>query len=139
MEKSELQNLVRELISLPRETEWVEFKHNKADPSEIGEYVSALSNSAALYGKPCAYAFWGVADTTRQVVGTMFRPRLAKVGNEELENWLLTQLEPRVDVRIHEGLVDSKSIVILDVLVGWIDPNLRNLHVHSNQNVTAAS
>ena len=32
-------NLVRELCRLPAETEWLEFKHNNADPQEIGEYV----------------------------------------------------------------------------------------------------
>jgi len=36
-----INNLVRELISLPRETEWVEFKHNNDDPQTIGEYISA--------------------------------------------------------------------------------------------------
>jgi hypothetical protein len=38
MDKAQLQSLVRELISLPEETEWVEFKYNKAVPAEIGEY-----------------------------------------------------------------------------------------------------
>ena len=47
-----INNLVRELISLPRETEWVEFKHNNDDPQTIGEYISALSNSAALLARP---------------------------------------------------------------------------------------
>ena len=62
MEKGQLQNLVRQLIALPKETEWVEFKHNNADPGEIGEYISALSNSATLHGKQCAYVLWGVDD-----------------------------------------------------------------------------
>ncbi len=35
--------LVRELRTLPRETEWVEFKANNSNPVEIGEYISALS------------------------------------------------------------------------------------------------
>ncbi len=100
MEKGQLQNLVRQLIALPKETEWVEFKHNNADPGEIGEYVSALSNSAALHGKQCAYVLWGVEATTQQIVGTTFRPRERKIGNEELENWLLINLDPRIDVRI---------------------------------------
>lgn len=52
MNASELQNLVRELARLPNETEWVEFKQNKVDPEEIGQRLSALSNSAALLGKP---------------------------------------------------------------------------------------
>ncbi len=44
-------SLIRELSKLPNETEWVEFKVNDAEPQEIGEYISALSNSAALIGK----------------------------------------------------------------------------------------
>jgi ATP-dependent DNA helicase RecG len=115
MEFPRLQNLVREIVSLPKETEWVEFKHNKADPAEIGEYVSALSNSAALNGKPCAYGLWGIDDKSRQVVGTTFCPKQMKVGNEELENWLLTQLDPRVDFSIHEGLADGKKIVLFEI------------------------
>jgi predicted HTH transcriptional regulator len=115
MELSQLQNLVREIIALPKETEWVEFKHNKADPSEVGEYVSALSNAAVLCGKPCAYVLWGIDDKTRTVVGTTFRPSQVKVGNEELENWLLTQLDPRVDVRIHQGIVDGKTVVLFEI------------------------
>lgn len=31
--------IVQELRKLPAETEWVEFKHNNADPKEIGEYL----------------------------------------------------------------------------------------------------
>ena len=46
-----LASLLRELCKLPRETEWVEFKVNNAEPQEIGEYISALANSAALVGQ----------------------------------------------------------------------------------------
>ena len=46
-----LAGLVSELRQLPRETEWVEFKVNRADPQDIGEYISALANGAALNGK----------------------------------------------------------------------------------------
>ena len=42
-----LQLLIKELISLPSETEWLEFKHNNFDPEMIGEDISALANSAA--------------------------------------------------------------------------------------------
>ena len=60
-----LQSLVRELIKVPSETEWVEFKCNNKDPQMIGEYISALSNSAALCEKTKAYLVWGVQDDTR--------------------------------------------------------------------------
>lgn len=45
-----LTGLVRELCKLPRETGWVEFKENSGEPKLIGEYLSALANSAALEG-----------------------------------------------------------------------------------------
>lgn len=51
MDKTQLHNLVRQLAALPGETEWVEWKYNQTELEEIGEYVSALSNAAALLGK----------------------------------------------------------------------------------------
>jgi len=115
MDKMQFQALVRELTALPRETEWVEFKHNKAIPDDIGEYVSALANSSALHGKPCAYILWGVEDETRRILGTSFRPRETKVGNEALENWLAYHLDPRIDVRMHEFEVDGTFIVLFEI------------------------
>lgn len=81
-----LRGLLRELTSLPSETGWVEFKHNNAKPEIIGEYISALSNSAALEGKVNAYMIWGVEDVTHRIVGTDFKPNEVRKGNEELEN-----------------------------------------------------
>ncbi len=46
-----IKSLVNEIIKLPNETEWIEFKHNNEDPQMIGEYISAISNSAALNGE----------------------------------------------------------------------------------------
>ena len=66
-----LQGLLRELCRLPQETEWVEFKHNNADAPVIGEYISALANSAALLGKQLAYVVWGIDDATHSVLGTL--------------------------------------------------------------------
>lgn len=48
--EGELLSTLAELRKLPNETEWAEFKHNKAEPDEIGEYLSALANTAALTG-----------------------------------------------------------------------------------------
>lgn len=115
MKNKEIQHLVEHLRSLPRETEWVEFKHNNADPQEIGEYISALSNAAALNRKNHAYILWGVEDGTHNLIGTTFRPRQKKKGNEELENWLLHLLTPRIDIHIHEVSINDLPIVLFDI------------------------
>ena len=110
-----LVSLVRELCRLSAETEWVEFKVNVGKPQEVGEYISALANSAALVGKAFAYLVWGVADRDHTVVGTSFDPISARVGNEELENWLLRLLEPRIHFRFFQVTVDGHSLVVLEV------------------------
>jgi predicted HTH transcriptional regulator len=92
-----LQSLLCELRKLPKETEWVEFKHNNANPEEIGEYLSALANGAALTGKVQAYLIWGVDNDSLEIIGTAFAPAKAKVGGEELENWLLRLLSPKIN------------------------------------------
>jgi ATP-dependent DNA helicase RecG len=75
MTPTQLSALLIELLALPQETEWVEWKHNHADPEKIGEYLSAMSNSAALHSKDTAYIAWGIEDGTKKVVGTTFKPR----------------------------------------------------------------
>lgn len=110
-----LKSLVQELVNLPKETEWAEFKVNDAEPKEIGEYLSALANSAALVGKANAFLVWGVQDADHQVVGTTFDPSTAKMGNEELENWLLRSLAPKINFHFHEVLVDAARVVVLEV------------------------
>lgn len=48
-----------ELLAYPHETEWLEFKTNYWQPDEIGTYISALSNSAAMHGRKTAYMVLG--------------------------------------------------------------------------------
>ena len=110
-----LVGLVHELRKLPTESEWVEFKHNNADPEKIGEYLPALANSAAMLGKINAYMVWGIDDKTHEVVGTSFVPASLKVGNEELENWLLRLLDPKINFRFFSFAVEEKPIVMLEI------------------------
>jgi len=107
--------LVHELRKLPNETEWLEFKRNDASPQDIGEYLSALANSAALYGKTHGYMVWGIDDATHEIVGTTFNPVKTKVGNEELENWLLHLLNPKIDFRFHSAVIDGSLVILLEV------------------------
>ena len=110
-----LSGLLKELIALPAETEWVEFKCNNSNPEGIGEYISALSNSAALCGKANAYLVWGVDDKTHQVLGTNFTPITQKKGNEELENWLLRLLEPKIHFHFYPFEFEGHCVVLLEI------------------------
>ena len=117
-----LSSLVNELRKLPRETEWLEFKVNDAEPQEIGEYLSALSNAAALCGKAFSYLVWGVVDGDHDLVGTAFDPGTAKVGNEALENWLLRLLSPRIDFHFHAFMMEGKRVVLLEIGQAFRNP-----------------
>lgn len=47
----------KEIISYEFEKEWIEFKENWCNRDDIGQYISALSNSATICGVPFAYMF----------------------------------------------------------------------------------
>jgi len=110
-----LVGLVRELCSLPRETEWLEFKGNNSNPHEIGEYISALANSAALNGKASGYLVWGIENETHEIIGTTFSPSVKKKGNEPLETWLLASLAPRIHFRFFEFVLEELPVVLLEI------------------------
>ena len=66
----------------------------------MGEHRSTLSNAAALHGKESGYLVYGVKDGTHEIKGTKFKPYETKVGEQELENWIATQLESHIDIKI---------------------------------------
>ena len=113
--KEYLLQLLNELRALPKETEWVEFKHNEAIPEEIGEYISALSNGAALVKKTAGYLVWSIDDESHNIIGTDFYPKNSKKGNEELENWLLHLLTPKINFVFYELQTDKGLVVILEI------------------------
>jgi len=111
-----LQSLLKELAALPQETEWAEFKRNAIKPEELGEYISALANAAALLGKPFAYMVWGIEDGSHEIIGTDFKPVLARHKQQELESWLLQKLEPKIDFCFHTfNALNTHSVVILEI------------------------
>lgn len=66
--------LVDDLRRQQTETEWLEFKGGGCAPERIGQYLSALANSARLAGRPAGYLVFGVTDGTHEVKGTNFNP-----------------------------------------------------------------
>ncbi|MFG1626804.1 ATP-binding protein [Kribbella sp. NPDC049227] len=115
LDPAALAALADRLIALESETSWLEFKENKAEPNDIGEYISALANSAALDGRPHGYMMWGVADADHALVGTTFQPDSKKIGNEDLFPWLVRGLEPQIDFRFYTFEHRGTPVVILQI------------------------
>lgn len=111
MNNNDLKKLLEELVQQPQESEWIEFKHNFHSPEEIGERISAISNSTCILGRDYGYIVFGIEDKTKRIIGTSFKPKSHKAkGNEELEMWLSNRLSPRIDFQIHEFDYESKPI-----------------------------
>ena len=115
MNQEQLKKLLKNLISLPNETETVEFKENNFSPEDIGKRISALSNSANLHNKKNAYLVFGIHDISHDATGTTFLPSNEKIGNDQLEFWLSQHINPRIDFRIHEFEYNTKDIVIFEI------------------------
>jgi len=114
--------LLYELVKQPKETEWLEFKHNNYEHQMIGEYISALSNSAALHRKTNAYLIWGVDDSSHKILGTTFSPFTKKIGGEALENWLLRLLKPKIEFKFYELYIENQKIVLLEISPAYRHP-----------------
>jgi ATP-dependent DNA helicase RecG len=121
-EMVDVARLVTGLLRGGHELEWVEFKQNNGDPAEIGQYISAIANSAALHGESAGFMVWGVDDATHTIVGTTFSPKTARKGNQLLEIWLAHLLNPRVDFRFHEGVIDGRRVVVLWIPCATVAP-----------------
>ena len=115
MTQVELEILLKDLQALPKECEWAEFKVNNSNPQEVGEHLSALSNSACYHSQQYGYIAFGIEDATHRFVGTDFHPLREKKGNQELENWWATQLNPRVDFNIFEFDYNNVHFAIIRI------------------------
>lgn len=107
-------NKVKELIEYPREANWYEFKTNWYEPVGIGEYISSLSNAAALEGRDSGYLVWGVTNDTHEIVGTTFDYSV-DVKNEPLEHYLARQVFPDNNFSFHAITIGGKRVVVLDI------------------------
>lgn len=128
MNKKQLKNLIDDLVNQPSESEWVEFKHNFHSPEEIGERISALSNGACLHNQPYGYLVFGVEDKTHNILGTDFKPKTHKKGNENLEHWLSTRLNPRIDFRVYEFDYDETKQIAAYIIPATQNRPVEFLH-----------
>ena len=107
--------LIDQLRAEPAETEWLEFKRTRCQHKEMGEYLSALANSASLAQQPRGYLALGIDDATHGVVGTSFDPARAKQGNQDLRMWLAARLHPRTHFECHTVDHLQGKVVLLEV------------------------
>ena len=96
-----IESIIEELLNLGHETKRLEFKENVNDPNMIGEYISALSNSAAIHNKEFGYLIWGIDDANHKEVGTKFDFQ-KDVKNEPLEHFLARQISPSIPFQFYE-------------------------------------
>lgn len=106
--------VIHELCQYDSEREWFEFKENWYKPDELGEYISALSNSAAYEGRKQGYFIWGINDKTHKIVGTDFNCN-QDVKNEPLKHYLARQLTPDVNFKFEEEIINGKRLVMLTI------------------------
>ncbi len=123
MNDTELTALLDRLRREPFETEYLEFKANHLEPQAIGEYISALANSAAVGGKLNGYLVFGVDDATHDVVGTKFEPKIIKAkGNQDLLIWLSQKLQPNVGVETHTLNYPNGKVVLFRIATAQGQP-----------------
>jgi len=107
--------ILKYLLSLNVENEWLEYKQNNANHDMIGEYMSALCNSAILEGQDKAYLIYGINDK-KEIVGTEFDFKKEKIGQQELENYIQTLLFPRISFKIIDlNFEENKRVQIIEI------------------------
>lgn len=116
MSEEQLLDLLKELVEIPRENEFVEFKLNFHSAEEIGKCISALANTVCINSSSFGYLVFGVEDGSNRIVGTSFKAKMYKKGNEDLEHWLSTRLNPKIDFRIHEFDYEKNKHISLFII-----------------------
>ena len=115
MNDSKTLALIDDLLKLPAETPWVEFKKNNSDPYRIGKLISALSNAARLVDEYFAYVIWGIRDADHAAIGTTFEPSSQMQKGQPLELWLSQQLRPSIAFSFELVDYQGTTLVLLKI------------------------
>jgi len=105
------------LLTLPIESEWIEFKEAKTnfDFEELGQYFSALSNEANLNEQDAGWLIFGVTNThPRKIVGSNYC--LVPPGLEDLKSKIARQTNHQMTFsRIFEIDTDEGRVIIFEI------------------------
>lgn len=110
----DLKKLVLDLCKWEDEPDWFEFKVNWYEPVQLCNYISGLSNSAAMEHRDYAYFVWGVTDDTHEIVGTDFNYQ-RKYKNEPLQSYISHNLSPRIKFKFDEVYINKQRVVVLTI------------------------
>ena len=117
----DLEELLEELLKKDESDSYIEFKTN-LEPHLVGEYISALSNSACLKTRDFGYLIFGIEDKSKKIVGTKFDIKNAKIksennknNTESLELYLRRNIEPKISFEFYDLEIEEKKIVILEI------------------------
>jgi Predicted transcriptional regulator containing an HTH domain and an uncharacterized domain shared with the mammalian protein Schlafen len=119
MNKAE--EIINSLCEYDSEREWFEFKENWDQADALGEYISALSNSAAIQGIKSAYFVWGIDNKTHEIVGTNFNSN-KDVNNEPLKHYLARQFNPDINITFEDINMEGKKVVLLTIPAAKVVP-----------------
>ena len=119
-------DVLNRCLSFGDETEWFEYKQGSAvsKADEVGEYISALSNSAVLYTEPNGYLIWGVHNKTHELTNTdfVYQRDVSKDSSEPFQHYLSRYVSPSLFFRFDEELIDGKRVVVLTIPAARIVP-----------------
>lgn len=110
------------MLSYKHEKEWFEFKSNFINDDELGEYISALSNSAAYYGKKYAYIIWGIDDKSHDIIGSTFDYDKDAEHHEPLKHYLARNIKPSIQFEFSSTNIKNKRVVILEIGAAKVIP-----------------
>lgn len=105
-------DIFENLITFKNEYEWLDFKESFFSIDEVGQYISAISNGAALCGKEFGYIIWGIKDSTKEIIGTTINFD-KDIDGEPYKHYLARKLKPSIAFEVKEFIYNDKRIVML--------------------------
>lgn len=118
---SNVSDVLNYCLSHDDEAEWFDFKENWCEWHEIGEYISALSNAAAMVGEPYGYLIWGVNDETHELTNTTINYN-KDYNHEPVQHFLSRKTNPSIFFQFEEDIIDDKRVVVLRIPAARVVP-----------------
>lgn len=108
---------LQELLALPAETEWVEFKaaRGEFDFDQLGRYFSALSNEACLYTQAFGWLVLGVTNEhPRHTCGTRYKE--SQDALNKLKHEIAQETNHQLTFHgIHELCVEDQRVLLFQI------------------------